>query len=87
MSEVSCPRCGQRFVAPHDKDNVPDPSVVNWLHQAVAWSGELATEEVYIDYLKHSGGAPVSRSRFVADLAYLGIPEVLDDETHMLVRE
>jgi hypothetical protein len=30
---------------------------------------------------------PEVRRRFVADLDHLGIPEVLDDDTHMLVRE
>ena len=65
----------------------PDPTVVRWLREAVAWSGAMATEEMYVDYLSSCGDAPVSRRRFVADLAYLGIPEVLDDDTHMLVRE
>jgi hypothetical protein len=46
----------------------------------------MATDEIYAGYLKACGDAPVSRRRFVADLAYLGVDEVLDDDTHMLVR-
>jgi len=87
MSDTTCPRCGHRFMPPPDDEIRPDPTVVRWLRDAVAWSGEMATEEVYVDYLSSCGDAPVSRRRFVADLAYLGIPEALDDGTQMLVRE
>ena len=47
--------------------------------------GEASTEEVYSTYLRATDGAPVSRRRFVADLAYLGVEQVLD-ETFMLLR-
>jgi hypothetical protein len=87
MSDTTCPQCGHRFTPPSDDKTRPDPTVVRWLRDAVAWSGEMATEEVYLDYLKSSGDAPVSRRRFVVDLAYLGIEEVFDGENHMLVRE
>ncbi|GIM96305.1 hypothetical protein [Paractinoplanes toevensis] len=87
MSDTTCPRCGHHFTPPSKNEIRPDPTVVRWLQEAVAWSGAMATEEMYVDYLSSCGDAPVSRRRFVADLAYLGIPEVLDDDTHMLVRE
>jgi hypothetical protein len=87
MPETTCPRCGHHFTPAHDDDVRPDLTVVRWLRDA-AWSGEMSTEEVYADYLRACGDdAPVSRRRFVADLAYLGVPEVLDGETHVLVRE
>ena len=38
------------------------------------------------NYLRAIDATPVSRERFVADLAYLGVEELLDDETLMLVR-
>jgi hypothetical protein len=41
---------------------------------------------VYGGYVRATTETPVSRARFVADLAYLGIEEVLDDDTRMLVR-
>ena len=48
--------------------------------------GKASTEEVYSTYLRANDGAPVSRRRFVADLAHLGVEQVLDDETFMLLR-
>lgn len=50
------------------------------------WIGEASTDEIYGNYLRATDETPVSRERFVADLAYLGIEEVLDDETHLLLR-
>ena len=87
MSDITCPRCGHHFASPSQDETPPDPTVVRWLRNAAAWSGEMATEEMYVDYLGSCGDAPVSRRRFVADLAYLGIHEVLDGDTPMLVRE
>ena len=87
MSVITCPQCGHHFPSPREDETNPDPTVVRWLREAVAWSGEMATEEIYNDYLRACGDAPVSRRRFVADLAYLGIDEVLDGDTHMLIRE
>ena len=90
MSEITCPRCGHHFVpssGEEDRASRPDPSVVGWLRGGAVWSCELATDEAYGDYLSSCGDAPVSRRRFVADLAFLGVPEVLDDGTPMLVRD
>jgi len=48
--------------------------------------GESSTEEIYSAYLRATELTPVSRQRVVADLAYLGVDQVLDDETYLLVR-
>ena len=95
MPDVSCPSCGHRFT-PTESSPVSsttpsstghlDPSVVRWFRSDPSWLGELSTGEVYGGYLRATTGVPVSRARFVADLAYLGVEEVLDDETPMLVR-
>ena len=87
MSETTCPQCNHRFISHTEGEIRPDPTVVRWLREAVTWSGEMSTGEVYTDYLNSCGEAPVSRRRFVADLGYLGIHEVLDDDTYMLIRE
>lgn len=96
MPDVSCPSCGHRF-APSEPSAAsspalaptghPDPSVVRWFRSDPSWLGELSTDEVYRGYLRSATGTPVSRARFVADLAHLGIEEVLDDDTPMLVRD
>ena len=59
---------------------------MRWFRSEPPWLGELSTDEVYGGYLRAVTGTPVSRARFVADLAYLGVEEVLDDDTSMLVR-
>jgi hypothetical protein len=84
MSTISCPSCGHAFSSPASAE--PEPSVVQWFRADPGWLGELSTDEVYGNYLRAIEGTPVSRERFVADLAYLGVEEVLDDDTQMLVR-
>lgn len=94
MPDVSCPSCGHHFTPtedatvapPNPSTGSPDPSVVRWFRSDPSWLGELSTDEVYGGYLRAVSGTPVSRARFVADLAYLGVEEVLDDDTPMLVR-
>jgi hypothetical protein len=95
MPYVSCPSCGHRFTptepSPASSPNPaspgqPDPSVLRWFRSDPSWLGELSTDEVYGGYVRATTETPVSRARFVADLAYLGIEEVLDDDTRMLVR-
>lgn len=45
------------------------------------------TESMYSDYLYSAGETPVSRQRFVQDLAYLGVPETrAPDGTCILTR-
>jgi hypothetical protein len=87
MSEISCPACGHSFHAPEPvAAAAPDPSVVQWFRVDPGWIGELSTDEVYGTYLRATDGPPVSRARFVSDLAYLGVEEVLEDDTNVLVR-
>ena len=91
MPDVSCPSCGHQFTPPvpaPDPSSTahPDPSVVRWFRSDPSWLGELSTDEVYRGYLRATTGTPVSRARLVADLAHLGIEEVLDDDTAVLVR-
>lgn len=86
MTNLSCPACGHTFAAPASTPTAPDPSVVRWFRGDPGWLGAMSTDEVYGDYLRASDDPPVSRERFVADLAYLGVEEVLDDETTMLLR-
>lgn len=89
MSDATCPSCGHTF-SPSAPDRAehgaPDLSVVRWYRTDTSWLGELSVDEVYAGYLRATDGVPVSRRRFVADLAYLGVEEVLDDDTRMLVR-
>ncbi len=59
---------------------------MRWFRSDPSWLGELSTDEVYGGYLRATTGPPVSRARFVADLAHLGVEEVLDDNTLMLIR-
>ena len=90
MPDVSCPSAAHTSTADPSSASVvsgsPDPSVVRWFRLDPGWLGELSTDEVYRGYLRATTGAPVSRKRFVADLAHLGVEEVLDDDTLMLVR-
>lgn len=95
MPDVNCPSCGHRFTPTEpasaslpnpSSPSHPDPSVVRWFRSDPSWLGELATDEVYGGYLRATTGTPVSRARFVADLAYLGVDEVLDDDTPVLIR-
>jgi hypothetical protein len=87
MSETSCPTCGQTLQATApDVPTTPDPSVLDWFRAGPRWIGETSTDEIYTSYLRAVEGVPVSRRRFVADLAYLGVEEVLDDATHLLIR-
>ncbi|QFG68202.1 hypothetical protein [Ornithinimicrobium pratense] len=65
---------------------MPDPSVVRWFAADESGLGDTSTAEAYARYLRSTDEAPASRARFVADLAYLGVEEVLDDDTHMLIR-
>ncbi|SDU95811.1 hypothetical protein SAMN04488544_2576 [Microlunatus sagamiharensis] len=93
MPDVSRPSCGHTSTpafTPASPSSVvegsPDPSVVRWFRLDPAWLGELSTDALYGGYLRATTGAPVSRARFVADLAHLGVEEVLDDDTRVLVR-
>ncbi|MEZ0493243.1 hypothetical protein AB2L28_13455 [Kineococcus sp. TBRC 1896] len=81
----TCPTCGHALAA--ELQPAPDVSVVRWFRDAPAWSGMLSTDEVYGQYLRATDDAPVSRRRFVSDLAYLGVEEVLDEETFVLDRQ
>ena len=84
MTHLSCPDCGHTSTpAP---STTPDPSVVHWFRADPGWSGSLSTDETYGNYLRATDGPPVSRTRFVADPAFLGVEEVLDDDTSVLVR-
>ena len=88
MPAVSCPSCGHTFSPSASAASPsPDPSVVRWFRTDDSWTGEAATAEVYGTYLRATEGSPVSRERFVADLAHLGVEEVLDDATYVLVRD
>ncbi|GAB3469915.1 hypothetical protein GCM10027519_42830 [Kineococcus endophyticus] len=84
MTHTPCPTCG--LVPATQAETAPDITVVQWFKSAPAWSGQMSTDEVYGQYLRDSNEAPVSRRRFVSDLAFLGIEEVLDDEVYMLDR-
>jgi hypothetical protein len=84
MTPPTCPHCGH-VLAP-TAEATPDVSVVQWFRSAPAWSGMLSTDEVYGQYLRATDETPVSRRRFVSDLGYLGIDEVLDDEVSVLDR-
>lgn len=65
-----------------------DPGVVRRLTEELTWSGQEPTERMYSDYLYSAGDMPVSRQRFVQDLAYLGVPEIRDaDGICFLVRK
>lgn len=94
VPDVNCPSCGHRFIPTEPSASSPgpaptahpDPSVVRWFRSDPSWSGELSTDEVYGNYLRATTGTPVSRARFVSDLAYLGVDEVLGDDIHMLIR-
>lgn len=87
MSNISCPACGHSFPAPGNAETAtPDPSVVEWFRVDPGWTGEASTDEIYGNYLRATDGAPVSRQRFVADLRYLGVEEVLDDDAYVLIR-
>ena len=48
--------------------------------------GEAAADEIYGHYLRATDETPVSRERFVADLAYLGVEAVPGDDTYVLIR-
>ncbi|MBK1783767.1 hypothetical protein [Prauserella cavernicola] len=57
----------------------PEPTVVEWLHRGLLWDGEQATHELYEEYLAfvgRLGAAPVTRRRFVDNLADLGVREI-----------
>ena len=87
MTNLSCPACGHLFTSPTPAAvTAPDPSVVRWFRVDPGWLGAVSTDELYGSYLRATDDIPVSRDRFVADLAYLGIEEVLDDDTSMLIR-
>jgi hypothetical protein len=77
-NELECPQCHHTFDA--DTVRPVDPSVVRWLTEELTWSGQEPTERMYSDYLYSAGETPVSRQRFVQDLAYLGVPEIRDPD-------
>jgi hypothetical protein len=84
MKAINCPACGHTLTPA--ESGAPDPSVVEWFRIDPGWTGEAATDEIYGNYLRATDGTPVSRNSFVLDLAYLGVEEVLDGETYVLVR-
>ena len=87
MTTLDCPACGHTFTPASSGAHAgPDSSVVRWYRNDNSWMGEASTEEIYSTYLRATDGTPVSRQRFVADLAYLGVEQVLDDETYLLLR-
>ena len=87
MKALNCPACGHTFTpSEFGPADAPAPSVVEWFRVDPGWTGEAATDEIYGNYLRATDGTPVSRSSFVADLAYLGVEEVLDGETYVLQR-
>jgi len=87
MTTLNCPSCGHTVTpASSGTGTAPDPSVVHWYRADTGWIGEAFTAEIYGNYLRATDGTPASRERFVADLAYLGVDQVLDDETYLLVR-
>jgi hypothetical protein len=87
MTNLNCPACGHTFTPDASAPLMaPAPSVVHWFRVDPGWLGAVSTDEVYASYLRATNDPPVSRERFVADLAYLGIEEELDDDTLMLVR-
>jgi hypothetical protein len=85
MPDITCPACGHDF-EPAARATEPDPSVVRWFRTDPGWSGEASTDEIYGQYLRATDQTPVSRGRFVSDLAHLGVEEVLDDDTYLLIR-
>lgn len=87
MTSIDCPACGHTFNPTTPTPTTPpDPSVVHWFRSDFGWIGAVSTDETYGSYLRADDAPPVSREQFVADLAYLRIEEVLDDDTLMLVR-
>ena len=88
-SEVECPQCHHIFdTGGADEVRPVDPGVIRWLTEELTWSGREPTERMYASYLYSAGDTPVSRRRFVQDLAYLGVPETRDpDGTCFLVRK
>lgn len=86
MDQIHCPACGHPFSFDAASTAPPDPTVVDWFRTDTGWGEAVSTEEAYQSYLRAINTAPVSRARFVADLAYLGVEQVLDDDTQMLIR-
>ncbi|MBK3572458.1 hypothetical protein JHN63_01180 [Streptomyces sp. MBT65] len=85
-SEVECPRCHHTF----DSGEVRpvDPGVVRWLTEELTWSGQEPTERMYASCPYSAGDTPVSRQRFIQDLAHRGVPETRDaDAICFLVRK
>jgi hypothetical protein len=88
MPTTTCPACNHTFEpANGESESTPDPSVRHWFTTDNSSSGPISTTEAYTAYLHSIDGPPVSRTRFVADLAYLGIEEVDDDGEAMLLRD
>lgn len=85
--EINCPQCGHRFPPAADDVRPVHAGVVRFLTEEYHWTGAEPTEALYRSYLYSAGASPVSRARFVEDLAYLGVPEVRgQDSVPMLVR-
>ncbi|WDF35104.1 hypothetical protein PTW37_16510 (plasmid) [Arthrobacter agilis] len=59
----------------------------HWFTSDNSSSGPISTTEAYTAYLRSIDGPPVSRQRFVADLAYFGVEEVNDDGEAVLLRD
>ncbi|GAA0796984.1 hypothetical protein [Spirilliplanes yamanashiensis] len=59
-----------------NSEHIPDPTVVTWLREGLIWEGEEPAATLYAEYLSWVTGRPVSRERFIADLAYLGVRDV-----------
>lgn len=88
MSTTVCPACSHAFdPATTGGAGVPELSVVRWFAAEESGLGDISTAEAYARYLRSTDEVPASRARFVADLAHLGVEEVLDDDTHMLIRD
>lgn len=88
MPTTTCPACNHTFdPANVESESTSDPSVQHWFTSDNSSSGPISTTEAYTAYLRSIDGPPVSRKRFVADLAYLGVEEVNDDGEAVLLRD
>jgi hypothetical protein len=86
MSTITCPACSHTFdPSTATVVDATDASVVRWFSTDPGLSTDVSTAEAYANYLRSTDHPPVSRAQFVATLAHLGVEEVLDGDTHVLV--